>query len=392
MTHQEVDKSVTKVIKKIINEADIEDNDDVYTKVKKLEAFIKSQIRGIDHTQISDDISDVFKNKAARTVGIIRMFSMVFDQLGIEYETILTTNRHQTRFDAKFEAFCFLDEYLMYFPAIDQYIAPDAPFYRLGIIPNAFIYNNGLFVKPFKMGDVSTGIGEIKRIPENDPAKTKHNTYVSLDLNSSLTNPEITFKQEYLGYYAMLSQPYFDFIDEEKQKELVDELLKGMLKTGKFTDVVVENKGMQFIPDKPLILKAKVTVPGLIENAGAKYLFKIGELIGPQSELYKKNTREFDIENDFNRIYFREIEFTIPDGYKISNLDALNMNVVMPSGQKATSGFVSKVENKGKNTYVVVVDEFYHQIAYPKSLYEEYRKVINAAADFNKIVLLIEKQ
>jgi hypothetical protein len=68
------------------------------------------------------------------------------------------------------------------------------------------------------------------------------------------------------------------------------------------------------------------------------------------------------------------------------------MNVVMPSGQKATSGFVSKVENKGKNTYVVVVDEFYHQIAYPKSLYEEYRKVINAAADFNKIVLLIEKQ
>ncbi len=392
MTHQEVTKAVSKVLKKVVDEASVEDKDETAVKIRKIEDYVKANIRILEHTRLSDDVEDIFKNKAARIVGAVRLYTLLFEHLGIAYETILTTNRHQTRFEPKFEAFCYLDDYLMYFPDIDQYITPDAPFYRLGIVPNAYINTYGLFIKPFTMGDVVTGIGEVRKIPENKAEETTHNTYVTLDLSKSLTNPELKYKQVFGGYYAMGFQPYFDFIDEEKQKELVDDLLKGTLKTGKFTNVEVENKGIKFIPEKPLVLKAMATMPGLVENAGEKYLFKLGELIGPQAELYKKNTRVFDIENDFNRIYYREIEFTLPEGYKLSNPEVLEMKVEMPAGQTPTSGFVSKLEKKGPNTWLVKVDEYYRQLAYPKALYEEYRKVINAAADFNKIVLLIEKQ
>ncbi len=36
--------------------------------------------------------------------------------------------------------------------------------------------------------------------------------------------------------------------------------------------------------------------------------------------------------------------------------------------------------------------ETYHEIKYPLGLFETFKKVINAAADFNKVVLVLEKK
>jgi hypothetical protein len=44
------------------------------------------------------------------------------------------------------------------------------------------------------------------------------------------------------------------------------------------------------------------------------------------------------------------------------------------------------------NKITVFIDEDYRQISYPVSMYEDFRKVINASADFNKIVLFMEKK
>ena len=40
---------------------------------------------------------------------------------------------------------------------------------------------------------------------------------------------------------------------------------------------------------------------------------------------------------------------------------------------------------------IISIDEFYRQVNYPVSEIEPFRKVINAAADFNKTVLVMEK-
>jgi hypothetical protein len=40
----------------------------------------------------------------------------------------------------------------------------------------------------------------------------------------------------------------------------------------------------------------------------------------------------------------------------------------------------------------IEIFEVYHSSFTPKSVYEDYRKVINAAADFNKVVLILEKK
>ena len=44
------------------------------------------------------------------------------------------------------------------------------------------------------------------------------------------------------------------------------------------------------------------------------------------------------------------------------------------------------------NVLDIEVTETYHEILYPLSQFETFKKVINAAADFNKVVLVLEKK
>ena len=70
---------------------------------------------------------------------------------------------------------------------------------------------------------------------------------------------------------------------------------------------------------------------------------------------------------------------------------ALNMNVEYKKDNVVTMGFVStyKIEN---NVLKVHILETYHELKYPLDEFETFKKVINASADFNKIVLLLEKK
>lgn len=53
--------------------------------------------------------------------------------------------------------------------------------------------------------------------------------------------------------------------------------------------------------------------------------------------------------------------------------------------------FTSKYEINGNNL-MVTCNEYYDEISVPIERYEEFRTVINAAADFNKITLVFEEE
>jgi hypothetical protein len=64
------------------------------------------------------------------------------------------------------------------------------------------------------------------------------------------------------------------------------------------------------------------------------------------------------------------------------------MNIV--ADDKKQMGFLSDYILDG-NEITVTVDEYYEVTSLPASAYEPFRNVINAAADFNKIKLVLEK-
>ena len=102
----------------------------------------------------------------------------------------------------------------------------------------------------------------------------------------------------------------------------------------------------------------------------------------------KTSKRKLPIEIEFAHSFYRKIEFKIPKGYKISNLDEINMKSEMVENGKVSACFTAWHEQIG-NTIYIYSREVYPELEYPVSSFNEFREVINASADFNKKKLII---
>jgi hypothetical protein len=128
----------------------------------------------------------------------------------------------------------------------------------------------------------------------------------------------------------------------------------------------------------------------LLEKAGKKYIFNVGDIIGEQVEMYQEKERQLDIDMDFPHQYLRVINIAIPEGFKAIGLESIVINNVFKNEKGEDSyGFVSNytIENQ---EIKIVCKEYYDIVTLPKKEIDTFRKVINSAADFNKIKIIFE--
>ncbi len=236
----------------------------------------------------------------------------------------------------------------------------------------------------------STGIGKIKFIDAVKYDKNFSNHFVKVHFAGEITNPSIEAEIQMGGYYAAYLQPYYSYLSPEDQKKLTDQLLNQFLEDTEIKNLKVENGEREYLGVNPFIIKTTLIGNDLVESAGNNYIFKIGELIGKQVEMYQESQRKMEVENNYNRLYERVITVDIPKGYKISNMKNLNMDISYPAiGDKSLS-FVSSY-TLDQDKLIVNIKEYYAQMTIPVKEYENFRKVVNAAADFNKISIILEK-
>jgi hypothetical protein len=120
-------------------------------------------------------------------------------------------------------------------------------------------------------------------------------------------------------------------------------------------------------------------------------LLKVGDIIGPQVEMYQEKPRVFPIEIIYPHVLYRDITVEIPEGYVAKNLESLNIQQSYPASGEPTMFFRSGYELKG-NQLKITIREEYRVADYPIDQFQPFIKVINAAADFNKAVILLEKK
>jgi hypothetical protein len=107
--------------------------------------------------------------------------------------------------------------------------------------------------------------------------------------------------------------------------------------------------------------------------------------------MYQEKPRQFPMSVAYTHTLERTIQFTVPDGYAVKNPDDLTINTVFRENGEVTMGFESAYTVEG-NLIKVHIMEQYRRTFYPLSQYEDFKKVINASADFNKVVLVLEKK
>jgi hypothetical protein len=339
----------------------------------------------------AENIEWIIKNSIASKRGIIRLYGAIFKKLGIEQQMVLTCDRSESVIDKSFENWNNATEFLLYFPAEKKFLAPTLVATRYPWIDPYWGATDALFCKTTTIGTFTTAIAEIRPIPLEDYSQSFNKIESTLRLNEGLDTLLVDMKQSYGGYSAASYRAGFTLSNPEEQRLFIKEMVKFGTNSENIVSSKIENADFESYSDnKPFTLQATVKASELLENAGNKILVKIGEIIGPQSEMYQEKPRQFPMMVAFPHTLERTITFIIPEGYRVKNPDELTIHDDHTENGNVTVGFSSEYKIEG-NVLKIHVMEQYRRVSYPLSDYETFKKVINASADFNKIVLILEK-
>jgi hypothetical protein len=383
-------KQELKAIDKLISKLDVEKQKSDDLKILTLEQWMKTHIgnKETDEELTLDKVLDV---KYSDNMTLQRFYIGAAQQLKIPLEVVITANRANRKFDSKFPNYNSLQEYLIYFPSFDKYLSSTDYSSRLGFPPADLTGTKGLFIKETALGDLKTGIGKIKYIENKEPLFSHNNIDALVEFDPETFTPKINYKQEFAGYSAYYLQPAIPFMDDGAKTQFLEQL-------GKFTGKETVVKSVKMSGDKdsdvminPLVIESVIETPQFIENAGNKLLFKVGELIGPQEELYQDKKRQSDGEISYTHSFGRKLQIKLPKGYKLKNPDAVKIEKKYIVDGKALSVFTSNYTLDG-DVMNITIHESYETLFYPKDKYDEWKAVINASADFNKVILILEKQ
>ncbi len=382
-----------KIVGKFLKGLGIQESDSEEKKIRKIEETLKTTI------VINDNLSDpgflqfdkIIEKKTTTEGAFIRFFLACLEVAGVEHEYGVTSNRFEFPLDEKFENWRFLDFSVVYFPNLDKYLSPSAVFYRMPFVPTAIIENKGIFCKRVKLGNFNSAVASIRKIPSLPLQMHNHDIDAVIRFTEDMT-PRVAITHYLSGYSAMGLREAFVLVPRERRQELVHNVIDlGSVKEdiGRFD---VKNEDFEnYYDNRPLEVVAEINAAKLLEKAGPKYLFKIGDVIGRQSEMYQEKPRKLPLEMPFPHGLKRSITLEIPKGYKVANPEILRyaVNHKTPGG-KETMAFTSDYKVEG-NQLKITVNEFYSEISYPLTELQVFKNVINAAADFNKLVLVLEK-
>lgn len=387
-----LDKADLKALNKFIKSINTDKDSPIDDQIFHVENYVKNYINIVEYNAMElEKVSAIVENKTASAEGITRLLVNIYKLLEIDHQLVITSDRSKILFDQSFEAFNFLAAYLLYFPETKKFMSPDKFEYRYGIPPPDNTNNYGLFIKRIVLGEMESGLGKVKFIDPPGYALTHHNHYVTATINDDFTNVSLDVTTSSLGYFSAPLQPYIDLVSEDVRKEIAENSTDNYIPNSELNSWEYENISQDVIGKEPFIMKYDMTNSDLINEAGDKYLFKVGLLIGPQQELYSEKTRRLPVYDQYKRTFDRELTVIIPEGYKVVNADDLNIfaEYVVEGQQKLL--FESTHTYEG-NEIKVKIHEYYDQISYTVEEYPFYREVVNSASDFNKVTLALEKE
>ena len=359
-----------------------------------VEDYLKKQFTTRNDIDLANagNIDWMIKNRIASHRGIIRLYAAIFRKLGVDHQVVLTCNRSEKIIDKSFENWDNTNDFLFYFPSTKKFLAPTLVQLRYPWINPFWGATDALYCQATTIGNFTTAIAIIKPVPLEDMTQSFSRTDASLSLSPNLDTALVDLKQTLAGYLATGIRSAYTLANPDQQHEFFKEMAKSGANSEKIVSSKVENAGFDAYSDnKPFVMQVTVHSEGLLESAGKNILVKIGALIGQQTELYQESDRQFPMQLGYPHTLERFIDFTLPEGYTVKNLNDIVIHHEYKVEDETVLGFTSDYKIEG-NTLKVHILETYKKTFYPVAQYENFRTVINAAADFNKVTLILEKK
>jgi hypothetical protein len=380
-----------KAVTKFLAPLNLDEKSKEEDKIVAIEDLIKTNVVYDEKLGGEDyrNMNFILEKKTSSESGIIRLFIAAFQVAGVKHELGISSNRFEFPIDEKFENWLRPDIYVFSFPGTKQYLDPVATTLRYPMIPAAIRDNNAIFCKVLTVGNLTSALASVKKIPQLDYNQSSNILKADITFDNAMV-PMVKLTEGFKGYSAVGIREAVTLITKDKEKELVQGISGGIAeKVDDIKSYSFKNTGLEHYTDNlPVEIYSEIKAEQLMETAGDKWLFNVGDIIGPQQEMYNEKKRKLPISFPYPHSLIREIVIHIPDGYKISNPESVKIDVAL-GGDKM--GFHSDYTLDG-NKMTIKINEFYSIGSLPSSEIEPFKKVINAAADFNKVVLIFVKK
>lgn len=382
-----------KAMENFLKKISIPKNATTDQKISLIESYIKSNIN-ITSEPLSDNASEIeqiVKTKVASNFGATRLIIGVLESAGLKPSIVFPSKRDDTPIDESFENFRLLNDIIFYFPETDKFLDPVNIENRYPVINPTCGATTGIFIKETEIGGFKSAIASFDTIPLLPFESSSTDMDVTIKFNKERDSLHIDSKQILSGYSSVTYRFIYNSIPKDKHEDFTKDIVSNISESDSITKMKIDNMDYSNVYDnKPLVISAHIQSADLLESAGPNMLIKIGEIIGTQAQMYDDKKRKLPIVIQYPHDLKRIIRLEIPSGYKIKNLNDLKLNIIDKDAKGSTMGFISDYTLNG-NLLTININEYYKETYYPVERIDEFKSVINAAADFNKIVLVMEK-
>ncbi len=382
-----------RVLKKISQKIDL--GDDAKENIFSIEDYLKKEYALIeDASPEKRDLQDIVASSRIYEDELIRLFAELTSFNEIPYSLGFTANRAVKEFDKDFANYENADLVFFYFPQFDMYMAPSFMVYRAPMIPVVMRSNGSV---QYEIAPQWSNIEALKpRIVEvpNTPVKMSfHNHDVGVKLDVDHGQALVHTVQELNGESRIGIAPYYTLLSKEDAAEFSKNLIAFDPELDSIKELNTSNTQWADVHhNRPLIIESDVEAKSMMEALGTdEFLLKIGFVIGRQSELPDNEDRHFDVDFESAHSLTRNIELDIPEGYEVVNMEDANMEKELKRNGKVSCYFRSKARMESSKL-IIEVDESYDDVFYTKEEFPVFREVINAAADFYQLTLLLKKK
>ena len=322
-------------------------------------------------------IDSILKLKEATDYSIIKLYTNMLSELDVDYEIVLSSNKYYQNFDRYFFSQNQLRIFLIFLPKLNKYIVPEGKQHTVSEAPTYLLGNDAIFIDQnlnFYFSQIILSNSDFSSI----------NKIIDIKINSRSRSTKIKETREYYGYWSKINREYINIVGSEND-ELIKEILTITgLKNKKIINYKANNFELRKFNDNiPLKIISELETDELItRNEDNSLNFKIGKVIGVQSDLFDEKTRQNPIEIEFPNSYTYSINLKIPKGYKILDEYKLNYEKKYIGNDGSITALFKSSSIRNKNILEIKISEYYNKLTYNKLRYNEFRDVINSAASF----------
>ena len=357
-------------------------------KLLKLDEYIKENFDFVWRGEKAQKIKDLNEGKIKlKASDIFDLYGFTLKELNIPYKIVVGVDRFYADIDETTYVNPFPHEFMYYIPETQKFLSPYEKYLSYGYPMYELQGSNAITFDP-KEKVIGKMIFPIA--PSN---YTRYETTSTVTLKDDLSNVSILKTYSTSGYTGQIERNTYKYLKgNEEEKELINFIKKRILNDVDVKIIEHTAENLEFKNNHSntfFTINAKLeSNESFTENAGNLLLVNIGKAIGKQKNLYQVTERKTDIDLLYNKEFKHKIIFNIPQGYEVESYKDLIIDKKMNFNEDYNCSFKSEVKVEG-NQVIVEVNETYKSINYSKELYQEYRKVVNASADFNKATLVL---